>query len=169
MSHKLWLQRTPELCGQYPYSSPQSVEHWLTTWNLGWRLEHFKLKWPYKPFKVKSTPKNWSVFVIYIKFKGNVQNYFTILKRNMYYVLKLCYVTVILNFTKSNKSLEIIETPAFYDILDGIEKYRDVLDVSSKDNKIRNEYVIRFYYVMPFHRVFQWFLSYHLIGASRNS
>jgi len=30
---------------------------------------------------------------------------------------------------QSNKSLEIIETPAFYDILDGIEKYRDVLDL----------------------------------------
>ena len=35
-----------------------------------------------------------------------------------------------MNITDSNKSLEIIETPAFYDILDGIEKYRDVLDVS---------------------------------------
>ena len=73
----------------------------------------------------------------------------------MYYVLKLCYVTVILNFTKSNKSLEIIETPAFYDILDGIEKYRDVLDVSPKDYQIRNEYVIHYCYVMTFHRVFQ--------------
>ena len=40
------------------------------------------------------------------------------------------YVTRHMNTTGSNKSLEIIETPAFYDILDGIEKYRDVLDVS---------------------------------------
>jgi len=39
-------------------------------------------------------------------------------------------VTRHMNTTGSNKSLEIIETPAFYDILDGIEKYRDVLDVS---------------------------------------
>ena len=57
---------------------------------------------------------------------------------------KLNYVTRRLNITGSNKSLEIIETPAFYDILDGIEKYRDVLDVSKIITFLNNYVIITF-------------------------
>ena len=59
---------------------------------------------------------------------------------------KLNYVTRRLNITGSNKSLEIIETPAFYDILDGIEKYRDVLDVSKIITFLNNYVIITLYF-----------------------
>ena len=92
--------------------------------------------------------KNWSVFVIFIKSKGNVQNNIIICDKQNVNMLrnKLNYVTRRLNITGSNKSLEIIETPAFYDILDGIEKYRDVLDVSKIITFLNNYVIITLYF-----------------------